>query len=407
MKKNIAGAVAGALASMILAAPTQAADAPKTIRLGVLTDMSGPYSSLAGRGSVVAAQMAIDDCLAKECKGMKIDLLSADHQNKADLASSKAREWIDTQRVDALVDLVNASVQLAVQKLVVEKDRVALYPGGTSRLTNEDCAPANSVQWMWDTYAQVAAVTRAINQPGSTWYYLTADYAFGKSLEADGKSVIEATGGKLLGSNRHPFPNADFSSAILQAQSSKANYIGLANAGADTINAIKAASEFGVAKRGQKVVGFILSAQDVHSIGLATAQGALLAESFYWDVDEQTRAWSNRYEALSKLGKPSMIHAGVYSSVYHYLKAAAASKTTDAKSVVQQMHKLPIQDPIVRNARLRPDGRMVHDYYLFTVKSPQESKGPWDLYRLDKVIPGDQAFKPLEQSACSAIARKG
>ncbi|MFJ3055673.1 ABC transporter substrate-binding protein [Herbaspirillum sp. NPDC087042] len=335
MKRNAIPALIGALLTVGAHCAVQAAEPVKTLRLGVLTDMSGPYSSLAGRGSVVAAQMAIDDCLARECRGMKIDLIAADHQNKADLASSKAREWFDTQHVDALVDLVNASVQLAIQKLVVEKDKVALYPGGTSRLTNEDCAPGNSVQWLWDTYAQVAAVTRAINKPGTSWYYLTADYAFGKALESDGRAIIEAGGGKFLGSNRHPFPNADFSSAILQAQSSKANYIGLANAGADTINAIKAASEFGVTKRGQKVVGFILSAQDVHSIGLQTAQGAVLAESFYWDYDDQTRAWSSRYESLSKLGKPSMIHAGVYSSVYHYLKAAAASKTTQARDVIQ------------------------------------------------------------------------
>jgi branched-chain amino acid transport system substrate-binding protein len=404
MKKQMFATMMIGLAAAAASSNGMAA-ANSTIRLGVLTDMSGPYSTLTGRGSVVATQMAIDDCLAKECKGMKIDLVSADHQNKADIASSKAREWFDTQKVDALVDLVNASVQLSIQKLVVEKDKVALYPGGTTRLTNEDCAPNNSVQWMWDTYSQVAAVTRALSKPGSTWYFLTADYAFGKALEGDGKSVIESTGGKFIGSHRHPFPNSDFGSAILQAQASKANFIGLANAGPDTINSIKGAREFGIDKKTQRIVGFILTAQEVRSLGLETAQGATLAEGFYWDYDTGTRAWSNRYEKLSKLGKPSMIHAGVYSSVYHYLKAAAVSKTTDAKTVVQAMHKLPIKDEVVRNAKLRPDGRMVHDYYLFTVKSPAESKSEWDLYRLDKVISGDQAFKPLKDSACPALKK--
>ena len=390
----------------ISAAPNSVAqNAEKKIRLGVLTDMSGPYSTLSGRGSVVAAQMAIDDCLARECKGMKIDLLSADHLNKADIASSKAREWIDTKNVDVLVDLINASVQLAIQKLVVAKDKVALYPGGTSRLTNEDCAPNNSVQWMWDTYSQVASVTRALSKPGSTWYFLTADYAFGAALEVDGKAVISSVGGKFLGSHRHPFLNADFSSAVLQAQASKANFIGLANAGADTANAIKSAGEFQIEKRGQRAVGFILTAQDVRSLGLSAAQGTLLAEGFYWDLDDQTRVWSNRYEKISKLGKPSMVHAGVYSSVYHYLKAAAASQSTDAKTVIAAMHRTPIQDAVVRNAKLRPDGRMVHDYYIFSVKSPKESKHEWDLYKLEKTIPGDEAFKPLKDSACPSIKK--
>lgn len=395
-------ACALALAAGLAASPAGAEMSGGTVKVGVLTDMSGVYSDITGKGSVIAAQMAIDDCLKAECAGMKIEMISADHQNKADIASATARKWIDQEGVDVLADMSNASIQLAIAPLVKEKNRVALFPGGTARLTGDACQPGHVVQWMWDTYVQVAGIANRLTQPGTSWYLVTADYALGQQLEADARTVVSAKGGKVLGSVRHPFPAVDLSSPLLTAQGSGADIIALANAGNDTVTGIKTAREFSIMGSKQKLVAFFLTALDVKSVGLKTAQGTLLSEGFYWNLDDGTRAFSERFKAQN--GKiPSAIHAGVYSSVLHYLKSAAAAKSDDAGTVVAKMAELPIKDDVVRNARLRPDGRMVHDFYVFEVKSPEASRGEWDLYDLVATLPGDEAFRPLSQSACPAI----
>lgn len=406
MNSARAGAVAATVALLVASfQPTHAQDAVPKVKLGVLTDLSGPYSTFAGEGTVVATQMAVDDCLQAECKGMSIEVISADHQNKADIGTAIARRWIDSEGVTALGDIVNASVQLAVQALVKEKNSVALFPGGTARLTNEDCAPENSVQWMWDTYSQVAGVVKPLAKPDTKWFFLTADYAFGEALLKDGTAFIDAQGGKVVGSVRHPFPTADFASFLLQAQESGAKYIALANAGTDATNSVKQAAEFGLDKGGQSVVALFLTLPDVKGLGLFAAGGITLTEGFYWDFDEGTRAWSKRFAERYKKGMPSISHAGAYSVTLHYLRAVAAARTTEAKAVVKKMHELPISDAIVRNASLRPDGRMVHDTYLFRVKTPTESRGEWDLYKTLQVIPGEQAFRPLSESACPAVKK--
>ncbi|OYX09918.1 MAG: hypothetical protein B7Z15_13955 [Rhizobiales bacterium 32-66-8] len=286
--------------------------------------------------------------------------------------------------------------------MVKGKNRVALFPGGTARLTGDACQPGHVVQWMWDTYVQVAGVANRLTKPGTSWYLVTADYALGHQLEADTKQVVSAKGGKVLGSTRHPFPAVDLSSPLLAAQGSGADIIALANAGGDTVAGIKTAREFGIIGSKQKLVAFFLTANDVKSVGLPTAQGTVLTEGFYWDIDAGTRAFSERFK--DKHGAvPSAIQAGVYSSLYHYLKSVAAAKTDDATTVVAKMADLPIKDDVVRNGHLRPDGRMVHDFYVFEVKAPGASKGPWDLYDLVATIPGDEAFRPLSQSSCPAI----
>lgn len=391
----------------LAAAPAAAEMSNGSVKVGVLTDMSGVYSDITGKGSLIAAQMAIDDCLKAECAGMKIEMVSADHQNKADIASATARKWLDQEGVDVLADMSNASIQLAIAPLVKEKNKVALFPGGTARLTGDACQPGHVVQWMWDTYVQVAGIANRLTKPGTSWYLVTADYALGHQLEADTKAVVAKKDGKFLGSVRHPFPAVDLSSPLLAAQGSGADIIALANAGNDTVSGIKTAREFGIMGSKQKLVAFFLTALDVKSVGLPTAQGTLLSEGFYWDLDDGTRAFSERFKAQA--GKiPSAIHAGVYSSVLHYLKSAAATKSDDAQTVVALMGKLPIKDDVVRNARLRPDGRMVHDFYVFQVKAPGASKGEWDLYDLVATIPGDEAFRPLSESTCPPIvaARK-
>ena len=391
----------------LAASPALADMSNGTVKVGVLTDMSGVYSDITGKGSLIAAQMAIDDCLKAECAGMKIEMISSDHQNKADIASATARKWIDQEGVDVLADMSNASIQLAIAPLVKEKNRVALFPGGTARLTGDACQPGHVVQWMWDTYVQVAGIANRLTKPGTSWYLVTADYALGHQLEADTKAVVAKKDGKFLGSVRHPFPAVDLSSPLLAAQGSGADIIALANAGNDTVSGIKTAREFGITSSKQKLVAFFLTALDVKSVGLSAAQGTLLSEGFYWDIDDGTRAFTERFKAQA--GKiPSAIHAGVYSSVLHYLKSAAAAKSDDAQTVVAKMAELPIKDDVVRNAKLRPDGRMVHDFYVFQVKAPGASKGEWDLYDLVATLPGDEAFRPLSESTCPPVvaARK-
>ncbi|VVE89389.1 ABC transporter substrate-binding protein [Pandoraea bronchicola] len=376
----------------------------RPVKVGVLTDMSGTYSAMGGAGSVVAAQMAIDDCLAAECKGMKIDLVSADNQNKADVAANKAREWFDRDNVDAIADLTNSAAALAVQKLAMDKQRVVLFSGpATTRLTNEDCSPTG-FHWMFDTYSQSAATARAVvGDGGKSWYFITVDYAFGHSLEKDAADIVKTLGGTVLGQSRHPLNASDYASFLLQAQSSKAQVVALANGGQDTVNALKQAREFGIVQRGQKLAALLVFLSDVHALGLNTAQGLLFTDGFYWDFDDASRTWSTRFQKKYKDLKPTMVQAGVYSSVLHYLRAVAASKSVDAKVVAQKMREMPIRDPIMHNASIRPDGRVIHDMYLFRVKSPAESKGPWDYYTKVATVPATEAFQPLSKSTCSLV----
>lgn len=395
------------LAAILLAfsGVAQAQISDGVVKVGVLTDMAGPYSGMGGPGSVVAARMAIDDCLKAECKGMKIEVISADHQNKADIAGSKAREWIDRDHVDVLADLTNSAGALAVQKLIREKGGIALYSGpATTRLTNDECA-ANGFHWMFDTYSSASGTAAALTRKGNkSWYFLTVDYAFGHSLEKDAGEVVKSYGGNVMGAVRHPLNASDFSSFLLQAQSAKPQVIGLANGAQDTVNAIKAAREFGLGtKGGPQVAAMLVFLTDVRSMGLDVAQGLIFSEGFYWDMDDQTRAFSARFEKLHKGNKPTMVQAGVYSSVLHYLKSVAAAKTDDWKVVSQKMRELPIKDPVMRNASIRPDGRVIHDMYLFQVKKPSESKGAWDYYNTLATIPSQVAFKPLEESACPLV----
>lgn len=404
MKKLNKSLVAGLLA---ISGVAQAQISDGVVKIGVLTDMSGPYSGMGGSGSVVAAKMAIEDCLKAECKDFKVELVSADHQNKADIAVTKAREWIDHDKVDALADLTNSAAALAIQKLIKEKGGIALYSGpATTRLTNDDCT-VNGFHWMFDTYSSAAGAAAALTREGyKSWFFLTVDYAFGHSLEKDATDVVNSFGGSVVGSVRHPLNASDFSSFLLQAKNSKAQVIGLANGAQDTVNAIKGAREFGIGGKDQKIASLLMFLTDVHSLGLNQAQGLMFSEGFYWDMDDQTRAFATRFEKLHRGYKPTMVQAGVYSSVLHYLKSVAVAKTDDWKVVSQKMRELPINDPIMRNASIRPDGRVVHDMYLFQVKKPNESKGPWDYYNLIATVPAKIAFKPLENSTCPLVKKE-
>jgi len=390
---------------MAFSAAGQAQISDGVVKVGVLTDMSGPYSGMGGPGSVVAAKMAIEDCLKAACKGIKIEVVSADHQNKADIASANARQWLDREKVDVLADLTNSAGALSIQRLIKEKGGVALYSGpATTRLTNEDCA-INGFHWMFDTYSSASGTAAALTRQGAkSWYFVTVDYAFGHSLEKEASDIVKSYGGNVVGNIRHPLNAGDFSSFLLQAQSSKAQMIGLANGAQDTVNAIKAAREFGVGgSKNQQISALLLFLTDVHAMGLETAQGLIFSDGFYWDMDSETRAFSSRFEKLHKGFKPTMVQAGVYSSVLHYLKSVAAAKTDDWKVVTEKMRQLPIKDPIMRNATIRPDGRVAHDMYLFQVKKPSESKGAWDYYNLVSTIPAYMAFKPLKDSTCPLV----
>jgi len=390
---------------LALAAGAHAQISDGVVKIGVLTDMSGPYSSFGGKGSVVATNLAIEDCLKAECSGMKIEVLSADHQNKADIASSKAREWLDRDRVDAFADLTNSAAALSVQKLLKEKSAIGLFTGAaTTRLTNEDCGPT-SFHWMFDTYSASAGAAAALTKAGGkSWYFLTVDYAFGHSLEKDATEMVKANGGNVVGSVRHPLNASDFSSFIMQAQASKAQVIGMANATQDAVNTIKASREFGIVDKGQKLAALMLQVTDVHAMGLQVAQGLVSSEGFYWDLDDQTRSFSLRFEKVHKV-KPNQVHAGVYSSVLHYLKSVAAAKSDAAPAVAAKMRELPIKDDVMRNASIRPDGRVVHDMLLVEVKKPAQSKAAWDYYNILGTIPANTAFTPLAQSQCSLVKK--
>lgn len=404
MSKQTLVSIGVAAAALLTGVPASAQMSDGAVKIGVLTDMSGPYSGMGGPGSVAAAQLAIDDCLAAECKGMKIELVSADHQNKADVGAATARQWLEQDKVDAMVDLTNSSVSLAVQKLIKEKGGIAMYSGpATTKLTNDDCA-ANGFHWMFDTYSQAAVGAAGLTKAGfKDWYFLTVDYAFGHSLEKDAGEQVLANGGKVLGAVRHPLNNSDFSSFLLQAQASKAQVIGLANGGQDTVNAVKQAKEFGIDGKTQKLAALLVFLSDVHALGLNTAQGLSYAEGFYWDADDASRALAARFEAKVKGAKPTMVQGGVYSSTLHYLRSVAAAGTDDWKKVADTMRKLPINDPVMHNASIRPDGRVIHDMYVYEVKSPADSKYPWDYLKKVGTVPAAEAFQPLSKSTCPLV----
>jgi branched-chain amino acid transport system substrate-binding protein len=376
-----------------------------SVKAGVLNDRSGLYADLSGEGSVIAARMAVEDFKAAE-KGIKVEIVSADHQNKPDVGSTIARQWYDQDGVDLILDVPTSSVALAVHQITKEKNKIHINSGAASSdITGKACTP-NTVHWTYDTYALAQGTGGAmVKAGGDSWFFMTADYAFGHALERDTAAVVTKAGGKVLGVVRTPFPGTDFSSFLLQAQASKAKVIGLANAGGDTINSIKQAGEFGIVAGGQKLAGLLVFITDVHSLGLQAAQGLVLTESFYWDTDDQTRAWSDRFAKLNGGKKPSMVQAGVYSGMLHYLKAVEATKSKDSATVMAKMKEMPTDDPLFGKGSVRADGRKMHNMYLFEVKKPSESKGPWDYYKQIAVLPAEQAFKPLSESECPLVKK--
>jgi branched-chain amino acid transport system substrate-binding protein len=383
---------------LMLAGPgwAQALDGP--VKIGILNDQSGPYADFGGVSAVDAARMAIEDFGGKVL-GKPIELVTADHQNKPDIASAVANRWFDVEGVDMVGDLTNSAVALAVQKIAQDKNRITITNGAaTARLTGDSCSPTG-IHWAYDTYSQAVGAGRAMLAEGvKKWFVLTVDYAFGHALEADIMRVVKEGGGQIVGNVRHPLNTPDFSSYLLQAQSSGAQGIGLANAGVDTVNSIKQAAEFGISQGGQRILGLLMVISDVHSLGLSTAQGLTFAEAWYWDQDEAARAGAKRVEARNKR-MPGMIQAGVYSSTLHYLKAVQAAGTKEAKAVMAKMREIPVDDFFARNGKLREDGRMVHDMLLVEVKKPEESKGEWDLHKIIRKIPADQA------SACPLVKK--
>lgn len=406
MKHRISALIVGT--ALALAAHGGALAQDKTVKVGVLTDNSGLYSDLGGAGSTLAAQMAIEDS-GMAAKGWKIDLISADHQNKPDIATTIARQWIDVEKVDVLMDVLNSGVALAVNNVVKEKNSVMINSGAASSdLTNAQCTP-NTVHWTYDTYMLAHSTGAAlVKAGGDTWYFLTADYAFGAALERDTTAVVLASGGKVVGSVKHPLNSSDLSSFLLQAQASKAKIIGMANAGGDTTNTIKQAAEFGIVSGGQKLAGLLLFISDVHSLGLNVAQGLNLSATFYWDMNDQTRAFSKRFaDRMKTKAMPTMVQAGVYSGLLHYFKAldALGGNPHDGAKEVAKMKELPTDDTLFGKGSIQPNGRALHPAYLFEVKKPSESKGPWDYYKLIGTTPGDQAFRPLSESACPLLKK--
>jgi branched-chain amino acid transport system substrate-binding protein len=395
-----------AFAALGLATPALAQD--KVVKIGVLNDMSSLYADIGGPNSVVAVNMAVEDS-GLLAKGWKIDVISGDHQNKPDVGVNIARQWIDTEKVDAIADTPNSGVALAVSNIVKEKNSVLLNNGAaTADLTGKACTP-NTISYSYDTYMLANGTGKALTKAGGdTWFFLTADYAFGAALERDTSGVVKANGGKVLGGVKHPLNTSDFSSFLLQAQSSKAKVIGLANAGGDTTNSIKQAAEFGIVQGGQKLAALLLFVNDVHALGLKTAQGLTFTESFYWDLNDQTRAWSKKFQGkVSNHAMPSMTQAGNYAAVLHYLKAmdALGGNPHDGAKVVAKMKELPTDDPLFGKGPLRADGRRIIPAYLFEVKKPEESKGPWDYYKLIATIAPEDAAKPLEASECPLVKK--
>lgn len=393
------------LATALAALMAGAAQAQTSVKIGVMNDRSGLYADLTGEGSAVAARLAVEDFKAA-AKGIKVEIISADHQNKPDVGSNIARQWYDQDGVDVIADVPTSSVALAINQITKDKNKIFLNSGAaTSDLTGKACSP-NTVHWTYDTYALAQGTGGAmVKAGGDSWFFLTADYAFGHALERDTAAVVTKNGGKVLGAVRTPFPGTDFSSFLLQAQASKAKVIGLANAGGDTINSIKQAGEFGITQGGQKLAGLLVFATDVHALGLQTAQGLILTESFYWDKDEGTRAFSQRFAKAHNGNMPSMVQAGVYGAVLHYLKAVEAAKSKDATAVMAKMKEMPTDDPLFGKGMIRADGRKMHDMYLFEVKKPSESKGKWDYYKQLAVLPAEQAFRPLSESECPLVKK--
>jgi branched-chain amino acid transport system substrate-binding protein len=402
MRRNFSLA---ALIAALMCGTAQAQISDNTIKIGVMNDMSGTYSDLSGNGSVIAARMAVED-FGAAAKGLKVEIVGADHQNKPDVGSNVVRTWIDVDKVDVIVDVPTSSVALAVNEIVREKNKVFLVSGAAaSDLTGAKCSP-NTVHWTYDTWALANGTGKAVVKTGgNTWFFLTADYAFGHALERDTAAVVEANGGKVVGKVRHPFPATDFSSFLLQAQSSKAKIIGLANAGADTINAIKQASEFGITRGGQNLAGLLVFITDVHAIGLPTAQGLIMTETWYWDLNDANREFAKKFAPQYRGVHPTMVHAGVYSAVTHYLKAVEALKSdADGKAVVAKMKETPTDDKLFGKGTVRADGRKIHPAYLFEVKKPSESKAPWDYYKVRATIPADEAFRPMKEGGCPLVS---
>jgi branched-chain amino acid transport system substrate-binding protein len=403
--RNLGFATSAAAALWLLVPCAHAQISGDTVKLGVLADMSGLYSDLSGIGSVVATQMAAED-FGGMVLGKKIEVVSADHQNKPDIGSNIAREWIDQQGVDAIVDVPVSSIAFAVQQIAKERNRVLLISSsGSSDLTGKSCSPT-SVHWTYDTYALAETAGKAmIQQGGDSWFFITADYAFGHALERDTAAIVKANGGTVVGAVRHPQDTADLSSFLFQAQTSKAKVIGLANAGGDTINSIKQANEFGIIRGGQKMIGLLTYISDVHGMGLQYAKGLILASAFYWDLTDETRAWTRRFMERSKK-IPTMANAGAYGATLHYLKAIKEAGTDEAQAVVRKMKEIPVNDFFTKGGSVREDGRVIRSMYLFQVKSPEESKYPYDYYKLLNTVPGEQAFRPLAEGGCPLIAKK-
>ena len=402
MKIKAISACVSAIA--LLGGAAQAEISGNAVKIGVMNDQSGLYADLAGQGSVEAARMAVED-FGGSVNGAAIEVLSADHQNKPDVGSNIVRQWIDVDDVDVIVDVPTSSVALAVTEIVKEKDRVFLVSGAaTTQLTGEACSP-NTIHYTYDTYALAVGTGRAmVQEGGDTWFFITADYAFGHQLEEDTSQVVSEEGGEVLGSVRHPLSSSDFSSYLLQAQGSGAKVIGLANAGTDTTNSIKQANEFGITQAGQKLASLLMFLTDIDALGLDVAQGLVMTTGFYWDMNDETRAWSERFN--ERVGQmPTMVQAGVYSAVTHYLNAIQEAGSDQAKAVVDQMKATPVNDFFAKNGTIREDGRMVHDMYLAEVKTPDESEGRWDYLKILRTIPADQAFLPLSESQCSLVTQ--
>jgi branched-chain amino acid transport system substrate-binding protein len=401
MRRVISGFV-GVMCAVVSTAALAQGKPP--LKLGGILDMSGLYADITGPGAELAAKMAAED-FGGEVLGRKIEIIAADHLNKADLSANIARDMLDNQGVEMIYDVAASATALAASEIARARNKIIMFNGpGSIRLSNEACGPY-TVHYVFDTYSQANVTGLAAVKKGlDSWFFITADYAFGHDLEKDTAAVVQKSGGKVLGDVRHPLNSSDFSSYLLQAQASKAKVIGLANAGGDTINTIKQAAEFGIMKGGQKISPLLVFITDIDSVGLETAQGLLLSEAFYWDLNDETRAFSKRF--MQRIGRvPGGAQAGVYSSVTHYLKAVKAAGTTDSAAVMKIMKETPINDMFAKNGQIREDGRMVHDMYLFEVKKPQESKGRWDDYKLLATIPGNEAFQPLSESRCPLVKK--
>ncbi|MBM4440723.1 MAG: ABC transporter substrate-binding protein [Candidatus Rokubacteria bacterium] len=401
----IAALVATAAAFAGSGAVAQSGISDGVIKIGVLNDQSSLYADLAGQGSVVAARMAVEDYGADK-KGLKTEIIFADHQNKADVGSQIARQWYDAEKVDVIVDVPNSGVALAVNQITKDKKKAFLVSSAASSdLTGKACSP-NTVHWTYDTWALANGTGNALVKGGAdSWFFITADYAFGHALERDVEAVVTKGGGKVLGKVRHPLNTQDFSSFLLQAQASKAKIIGLANAGGDTTNAIKQGAEFGIVKGGQNFAGLLVFLTDVHALGLDKAQGLIFTSTFYWDMNDQTRAFAKRFSERNRGIHPTMIHAGVYASVTHYLKAVEALKSDDGTAVIAKMKATPTDDPLFGKGTIRVDGRKIHPAYLVEVKKPSESKKPWDYYKVRATIPAEQAFRPLADGGCELVKK--